>query len=70
MRGVLPFVSLMKKIEFVFKLQGDTLTVMSSIFENPVTVHEDNQGAITLAVALKIRPRTKHIAIKYQKFRI
>ena len=40
------------------------------LFENPVTVYEDNQGAIALAVSLQMRPRTKYIAIKYHHFRI
>ena len=47
MRGVLPFVSLMKEIELVIKLQGDALTVLCSLFKilvAPVTVYEDNQG--------------------------
>ena len=30
---------------------------------------EDNNGAIELAKAPKIRPRTKHIALKYHHFR-
>ena len=32
-------------------------------------VHEDNQGCIDLVESPKIRPRTKHIAIKYHHFR-
>ena len=32
-------------------------------------VFEDNNGAIKLAKAPKIRPRTKHIALKYHYFR-
>ena len=32
--------------------------------------HGDNQGSIALAVAPKMRPRNKHIAIKYHYFRI
>ena len=34
MRDVLPFTSLMKEIEFVLKLQGDTLKVLCSLFKN------------------------------------
>ena len=41
---------------------------MCSLFENPVTVYKDNQGAIAVAVSLQIRPHTKHIAIKYHHF--
>ena len=33
------------------------------------TVFEDNNGALELANAPKMRPRTKHIAIKYHHFR-
>ena len=33
------------------------------------TAFEDNSGAIELAKAPKLRPRTKHINIKYQHFR-
>ena len=32
-------------------------------------VFEDNNGAIELSKAPKIRPRTKHIALKYHQFR-
>ena len=33
------------------------------------TVFEDNNGALELESAPKIRPRTKHIAIKHHHFR-
>ena len=72
MRDVLPFVSLMKEIDFVLKLRGDTPTVLCSLFEKPVmprTVYEDNQGVIVLEVYLQMQPCTKHIAIKYHHFR-
>ena len=32
-------------------------------------VSKDNNGAIKLAMAPKIRPRTKHIALKYHHFK-
>ena len=70
MRDVLLFVSIMKEIEFVLNLKGDTLAVLYSLFENPVTVHEDNQHAIALVVALQIQPHTKHIVVKYHHFQI
>ena len=69
MRGFLRFVSIMKEIEFLLKLQGDTPKVMCSIFENPDTVQEDNQEAIALVFAPQIQPHTNHIAIKYHHFR-
>ena len=61
----------MKEIEFVLKLQGENLTLLCSIFEKPVTtvtVYEENQGVIALAVSPQMRPRTKHIYIKYHHF--
>ncbi len=33
-----------------------------------ITLHEDNLSAIAMAESLKITPRTKHIAIKYDHF--
>ena len=32
-------------------------------------VYEDNRGALELAKMPKLRPRTKHIALKYHHFR-
>ena len=52
-REVIPFLSLMKEIEFVLKLQGETPTALCSIFENLVIVYKDNQGAIALTVFRK-----------------
>ena len=69
---ILTFLIIIQEIEFILKLQGETPTVLCSLSENPltpVTVYEDNQGAITLAFPPQIRPRTKHIAIKYHHFR-
>ena len=33
-----------------------------------ITVHEDNQGTIAIAKEYRIRPRTKHINVKYWHF--
>ena len=68
-KEVLPFFILMKGIEFVLELQEESPKVLCSILENPVTVHEDNQGAIVLAVAPQLQPYTKNTAIKYHYFR-
>ena len=51
MRYVVLFVSLMKDIELLFKLQHGTPKVMCSHFEKSVTVTEENQGEIALAIA-------------------
>ena len=70
-RYVLPFVSLMKEIGFVLKLQGNAPTVLCSLFKknyNAVTVYKNNQGAIALMVSLQMLPCTKHITIKYHHF--
>ena len=67
-RKILPFVILMEKIEFVIKLQRDTLTVLYSIFEDTVTVYKENQGAVSLAISLQMQPCTKHITIMYHHF--
>ena len=72
MTDVLTFLSLMKEVEFVLKLQVDTPTLLFSLFEKPVipvTVYEENQVAIALVVSLQIRPCTKRICIKYHHFR-
>ena len=72
MREILPFVTIMKEIEFVLKLQGDALTVLCIIFEKlvmHVTVYGDNQGSVALAISLQMKPLTNHIAIKYHHFR-
>ena len=41
------------------------MKVLCSLFEIPVTVHEDNQGAIALTFSPQIQPCTKNIVIKY-----
>ena len=50
MRYLLLFVGLMNSIELVLKHQGDTLTVLCGILEQPVIVNEDIQGDIVLAI--------------------
>ena len=68
MGDVLPFVSLMKEIEFVLELQGDTPKVLCSIFENPVKFYKNNQGEIVLLADPQIRPCTNTIETKYHHF--
>ena len=63
MRNLLPIQALFKEIhQRGFQLSLPTPEVRCTVFE-------DNAGAIELANAPKIRPRTKHIAIKYHHFR-
>ena len=71
MRDILPFVSLMKEIEFVLRIQWDAPTVLCSLFGKtvtPVIVYKDNEGSIALTFSLQIKPHTKHISIKYHHF--
>jgi hypothetical protein len=42
---------------------------LNSPFENPTTLHCDNQGAIALAKDNKFHARTKHIDIRYHFIR-
>ena len=46
-----------------------TLNIQSKRPNMKCKVFEDNNGAIELAKAPNIRPRTKHIALKYHHFR-
>ena len=70
MRDILPFVIFMKYIEFLLKLQGDTLTVLGSLLEIPVTSHKDNQGVIALIKRLQnqrptlVVPHDVYISVK------
>ena len=62
------FLSLMKEIEFLLKLQHDTPKDLCSLFEKPIIVNEDNKGATALVVASQMKLRTKPIAVKYHHF--
>jgi hypothetical protein len=63
LRDVIYVMQLLKKlILFGIKISVSTPTVRCKVFE-------DNVGAIELAKAPKLRPRTKHIAIQYHHFR-
>ena len=67
MSGFLPFFY-SEGYLILIKIQRDAPKVLCSIFKKTVTFHEYNQGPITLTDAPQIRPRIKHIAIKYQHF--
>jgi hypothetical protein len=61
-RDILPLRDLLKEFSSVTQLiVGDTIAHS--------TIYEDNKGCIDLANAPKLRPRTKHIGIKYHHFR-
>ena len=64
MRETLPFIELVQEINMYLKLNDSIEQALTKC-----TVFEDNNGCIELATCPKLRPRTKHIAIKYHHFR-
>jgi hypothetical protein len=63
MRELIPLRRLLLEIVNAMQLSGITNSVVKS------TVFEDNNGAISTATAVKMTPRTKHIAVKYHFFK-
>jgi hypothetical protein len=63
MREMLPMRRLFKEIGEKMKLKLKEKGLLHS------TVFEDNNGALALATAPKLTPRTKHIAVKYHFFK-
>ncbi len=61
-RDLIPMRGLLAKLSAATKLIVSSTTTYSTIFE-------DNKGCIELALAPKLRPRTRHIALKYHHFR-
>ena len=62
LRDVLPLMELLKEIRITIPAEDKTPTVHCTIFE-------DNKGCIDLVKTPRMRPRTKHIALKYHHFR-
>ena len=62
MRDVIPLISLLRELQPILSFECKSPTVHCTIFE-------DNRGCIDLVTTPKIRPRTKHIALKYHHFR-
>jgi hypothetical protein len=63
MREVLPIMWLLEEAQKKgIKINAKPCKVLCKVFE-------DNEGAIEIAKVPKIRPRTKHLNIKYQHFR-
>ena len=62
LRDVIPLIGLLNELQPVLSFTSDMPTVHCTIFE-------DNKGCIDLVNIPKIRPRTKHIALKYHHFR-
>ena len=71
MRVLLPLRSLLREIttkSFISNLKCDK-TMISSHELKASKVYEDNAGCIVLATTESIRPRTRHIATKYHRFK-
>jgi hypothetical protein len=76
MRELIPLLGILEELTPVLKLNKDQPHVFwkSCGFDEDfnslvANLYEDNAGAYELAKAPKIRPRTKHIALKYHHFR-
>jgi hypothetical protein len=62
LRDALPLVELLKELQVVIPKVENSPMVHCSVFE-------DNKGCIDLVKTPRMRPRTKHIALKYHHFR-
>ena len=63
MRELIPLRRMLQEIGQNITVTQDNTALLHS------TVFEDNNGALALATAPKMSPRTKHIAVKYHHFR-
>ena len=63
MRGIIQIMEHLEQLEKTLNIESKRPSVKCKVFE-------DNNGAIELAMAPKIRPCTKHIALKYHHFRL
>ena len=62
LRDVIPLMALLRELKRTTQFEPTIPTIHC-------TVHEDNQGCIDLVETPRMRPRTKHIALKYHHFR-
>ena len=62
LRDVIPIQSFLRELNDLFDLRIVEPLIKSTVFE-------DNNGALEVARTPRIRPRTKHISIKYSHFR-
>eukprot|EP00957_Ditylum_brightwellii_P062087 4712087-Ditylum_brightwellii.AAC.1 len=63
MREAIPLINLLNKIAESIRISED------SSVEFKCTMFKDNNGCIELSKCPRMRPRTKHISIKYHHFR-
>ena len=62
LRDVIPLLGLLGELKKVIPTEDSSPKIHCTVFE-------DNKGCIDLASSPKMRPRTKHIALKYHHFR-
>jgi hypothetical protein len=63
LREVIPLIALIKELKLNnFDIKSEQPMVLCKVFE-------DNNGALEMAKTPKLRPRTKHINVKYHHFR-
>mgnify|MGYP005702975783 FL=1 len=62
LRDAIPLIELLKELK-------GTIPFTDTIPEVHCTIFEDNKGCIELVKTPRMRPRTKHIALKYHHFR-
>ena len=62
MRKAIPIITLLKELKVVLPLEEEAPEVHYTIFEN-------NNSCIELVKCPNMRPRTKHIGLKYHYFR-
>ena len=62
LRDVIPLLGLLSELEKVIPSKKDTPKIHCTVFE-------DNKGCIDLVNVPRMRPRTKHIGLKYHHFR-
>ena len=61
MRDVIPLIQFIEDLKLNLPLEKNTPKLHYTVFE-------DNQGFVNIVECPKMRPRTKHIAIKYHYF--
>ena len=62
MRDVIPLMAIIEELSEVLQIKKEKHKMYCTVFE-------DNNGALELAKTPRLRPRTKHISLKYHHFR-
>ena len=71
MRDLIPLMTLVEEVSVILQIEYSVPEVQYKCNKTTISadVYEDNRGAQELANFPKLRPRTKHIALKYHHFR-